>query len=91
MLSKIWNRYKFYDCLKRTHDVCNNQINGIVEHGPYRCCVDDSERKLFKMYRLHSAGYILSVTSGLRMTMFEAAGINRALHRRDGIKFEVYR
>lgn len=90
MLSKIWNRDKFYTCLKLTHDVYNNQINRTVEPGPYRCCVDDSERRLFKLYRTHSTGYMLSVTSGMRVVLFEAAGINRAIHRR-GIKFEVYR
>jgi hypothetical protein len=95
MLSKIWNRDKFYTCLKWTHDVYNNQINRIVVHGPYRCCVDDSERKLFQMYRISSGvpGFMdyLTETSSMNVTMFEAAGINRALHRRDGIKFEVYR
>lgn len=95
MLSKIWNRDKFYTCLKWTHDVYNNQINRTVEHGPYRCCVDDSERKLFQMYRISNGvrGYMdyLAGASGIYVTVLEAAGISRALHRRDGIKFEVYR
>lgn len=95
MLSKIWNRDKFYTCLKLTHDVYNNQINRTVEPGPYRCCVDDSERRLFKMYRISNGvrGYLncLNAMSGLRVTLFEAAGISRTLHRTNGIKFEVYR
>lgn len=85
MLSKIWNRDKFYTYLKLTHDV----INGTVEHGrPYRCCVDDGERKLFQMYRMRTDR--MRVVTGLGMTVFEAAGITRAL-RGSGIKFEVYR
>lgn len=95
MLSKIWNRDKFYTCLKWTHDVYNNQIDRIVEHGPYRCCVDDSERKLFQIYQRRNGvtGYrdCLTEMSGLSVTMLEAAGISRTLHRRNGIKFEVYR